>query len=264
MEPHTWSNGDRAARQTSTPRSRSRTAPTSRCRTTRQSGGPSAATGSCRSLIEIDEDGMVRAPTPGPGLSISSRLRRARAVQHRVDGADAAVTDFAHVDPLVTAGRDLSPGESETAARSAAALVNLCALERTGEGWYEPLWRTQHSEAWLDPWWETRDTGFRDHGSCMCQGFSCLKGHTRDESTGRGRCRVASRSTSLAESFSFPRDRGHRMEPETGAVTVHVYSPPRRSSATTKTSTASFRRFAGLPDKISPPSPGLTASLPGP
>ncbi len=174
---------------------------------------------------------------------------------------NAAVTDFAHVDPLVTAGRDLSPEECATAARSAAALVDLSALERTGEGSYELLWRTQHSEAWLNQWWEPRDTGFHDHGG-SCVGVHVLEGHARNEAlVVHGARRVE--EYVAGESFSFPRDGIHRMEHEPGAVTIHVYSPPLDTIGHYELVDGELRRFAGPADEISPPSPGLTASLPG-
>ena len=108
--------------------------------------------------------------------------------------------------------------------RSAADLVDLEAIDREGEGSYELLWRTEHSEAWLNTWWEARDTGFHDHGG-SCVGVHLLEGRARVEGlvVGGGR-RVTEYAT--GESFSEPTTGIHRMEHDAGAVTIHVYSPP--------------------------------------
>ena len=132
--------------------------------------------------------------------------------------------DATRFDALQHADHDLSPDECAALAEAAAALVELDALERTGEGSFELLWRTPHSEAWLNLWWEPRDTGFHDHsGSCV--GVHVLEGTARNEALVIGGERRV-REYGAGESFSFPGSGIHRMEHDRGAVTIHVYSPP--------------------------------------
>ena len=59
--------------RTCTPRADSRRTPTSRCRTIRPPGRRSGATGCCRAVLEIADDGTV-APPPGPGLGVEPDL----------------------------------------------------------------------------------------------------------------------------------------------------------------------------------------------
>lgn len=161
---------------------------------------------------------------------------------------------------LAAVNRDLAPEECAALARSAAELVDLTALERGGEGSFELLWRDEHSEAWLNQWWEPRDTGFHDHsGSCV--GVHVLEGRARNEALviGGGARRIAEYGP--GESFSFRGDGIHRMEHESGAVTIHVYSPPISAIGHYEVVDGELRRTPAPPDEGSPPSPGLTAAL---
>ena len=163
------------------------------------------------------------------------------------------------IDALAVSDRDLTPEECAAAARSAAALVDLAALERGGDGFFELLWRTQHSEAWLNAWWEPRDTGFHDHGG-SCVGVHVLEGRARNEAlVARGPRHVS--EYQAGDSFSFPGVGIHRMEHDRGAVTIHVYSPPITTIGHYEIVDGELRRRAGAPDEGSPPSPGLSAAL---
>ena len=90
------------------------------------------------------------------------------------------VIDRDRIEALAATDRVLTPEECAALARSAAALVDLAALERGGEGSFELLWRNEHSEAWLNTWWEPRDTGFHDHGGSSV-GVYVLEGTARAE-----------------------------------------------------------------------------------
>jgi hypothetical protein len=169
------------------------------------------------------------------------------------------VIDSTPFESLAASDHDLSPEECAAAARSAAALVDVSALERQGEGFFALLWRTEHSEAWLNAWWEPRDTGFHDHGG-SCVGVHVLEGRARNEAlVVRGPRRV--REYRAGDSFSFPGTGIHRMEHEPGAVTIHVYSPPIRTIGHFELVEGELRRHAGPPDLGSPPSPALAALL---
>lgn len=169
------------------------------------------------------------------------------------------VIDSARFEALARSDRDLSPEECAALASSAAGLVDLASLERSGEGSFELLWRTEHSEAWLNQWWEPRDTGFHDHGG-SCVGVHVLEGRARNEAlvvTGPRRVR----EYGPGDSFSFPGNGIHRMEHERGAVTIHVYSPPIAAIGHYEVVDGELRRSLGPPDEGSPPSPGLSAAL---
>jgi hypothetical protein len=169
------------------------------------------------------------------------------------------VIDSTPFESLAASDHDLSAEECAAAARSAAALVDVSALERQGEGFFALLWRTEHSEAWLNAWWEPRDTGFHDHGG-SCVGVHVLEGRARNEAlVVRGPRRV--REYRAGDSFSFPGTGIHRMEHEPGAVTIHVYSPPIRTIGHFELVEGELRRHAGPPDLGSPPSPALAALL---
>lgn len=160
----------------------------------------------------------------------------------------------------LAADRVLAPDECATLARSAAELVDLTVLERGGEGSFELLWRDEHSEAWLNLWWEPRDTGFHDHsGSCV--GVHVLEGVARNEALaiGGGARRIS--EFGAGESFSFPGTGIHRMEHDSGAVTIHVYSPPISAIGHYDIVDGELRRTPSPPDEGSPPSPGLSAAL---
>lgn len=157
--------------------------------------------------------------------------------------------------------RTLSPEECAALARAAAEIVDLTALDRQGEGSYELLWRTSHSEAWLNTWWTPRDTGFHDHGG-SCVGVYVVEGRARAEGLALdGRRRVV--EYAAGDSFSSPATGIHRMEHEPGAVTIHVYSPPLSGIGHYEIVDGELHRHAGAPDEISPPSPALTASIEG-
>ncbi len=171
------------------------------------------------------------------------------------------MVDVTRFEPLEDADHDLSPDECAALAGAAAGLVELDALERTGEGSFELLWRTQHSEAWLNLWWEPRDTGFHDHsGSCV--GVHVLEGTARNEALVIGGERRV-REYGAGESFSFPGSGIHRMEHDRGAVTIHVYSPPISAIGHYDVVDGELRRESGPPDQGSPPSPALSAALDG-
>jgi hypothetical protein len=63
------------------------------------------------------------------------------------------------------------------------------------------------------------------------------------------------------DSFSFERDRIHRVDHLEGAVTVHVYSPPLTTIGHYELVEGELRREAGAPDEVSPPSHELTRAL---
>lgn len=163
------------------------------------------------------------------------------------------------IEALSVPGRDLSPEECTALARSAAELVELAALDRTGEGSFELLWRTRHSEAWLNLWWEPRDTGFHDHGS-SCVGVHVLEGVVRSEALVLGGPRRVI-EYAAGESFSAPHAGIHRVDHERGAVTIHVYSPPLGEIGHYEVVDGELRRHAGRADEVSPPSPALAAAL---
>ena len=170
-----------------------------------------------------------------------------------------AVNDDTSFETLGVPDRDLSPEECAAVARSAAELVDLAALERHGEGHFELLWRTEHSEAWLNTWWEPRDTGFHDHGG-SCVGVYVLDGRARNEAlVVSGNRRVT--DYGAGESFSVPGTGIHRMEHDRGAVTIHVYSPPIHTIGHYDVVEGELHRRPGPPDEGSPPSPALAALL---
>jgi hypothetical protein len=164
-------------------------------------------------------------------------------------------------EQLAASDSPLSPDECAALARSAAELVDLAALSREGEGSFELLWRTEHSEGWLNTWWQPRDTGFHDHGG-SCVGVYVLEGRARAEALVLGGGRRL-REYQAGESFSAPGTGIHRMEHDPGAVTIHVYSPPLGSIGHYDVVHGELHRHAGAPDEISPPSPSLTAALEG-
>ena len=152
--------------------------------------------------------------------------------------------DATRLEALAAHEHDLAPDECAALAREVAALVDLTALDRAGEGSFDLLWRNSHSEAWLNQWWALRDTGFHDHsGSCV--GVHVLEGSARNEALVIGGERHI-REYGAGDSFSFPGTGIHRMEHDRGAVTIHVYSPPITRSDTTTSSMASC---AGSPDR---------------
>jgi hypothetical protein len=167
--------------------------------------------------------------------------------------------DRSRFEKLASTGHVLSPDECASLARSAGELVDLAALERSGEGSFELLWRTEHSEAWLNTWWQPRDTGFHDHGG-SCVGVYVLEGRARAEAlVVDGQRRVT--AYGAGESYSAPATGIHRMEHDAGAVTIHVYSPPLSTIGHYEAVDGELHRHAGAPDEVSPPSPTLSSAL---
>jgi hypothetical protein len=167
--------------------------------------------------------------------------------------------DAARYETLAASDRDLGPEECAALARSAAELVDLAALDRSGGGSFELLWRNEHSEAWLNLWWEPRDTGYHDHGG-SCVGVHVLEGSARNEALVVGGARRV-REYGSGESFSFPGTGIHRMEHDRGAVTIHVYSPPLAAIGHYEIVDGELHRQPGPPDEASPPSPELSSTL---
>jgi Cysteine dioxygenase type I len=180
-------------------------------------------------------------------------------VSNAVSMQNEAMAELDRIDAPALSDHDLTPEECMALARSAAERVELGALERSGEGSFELLWRDEHSEAWLNTWWEPRDTGFHDHGG-SCVGVHVLEGRATSEAlvVGVGR-RV--QTYGAGESFWAPASGIHRVDHERGAVTIHVYSPPLREIGHYEVVDGELRRHAGPPDEVSPPSPGVVAAL---
>jgi hypothetical protein len=170
----------------------------------------------------------------------------------------AAVTDRSALDRLAESDRPLSAAECAARAREAAALIDLAALDRSGPGEAQLLWRTDTSEAWLNLWWEPRDTGYHDHdGSGV--GVYVIEGRAFNEALAIDRPSVL-RCFEPGESFAFEGDGIHRMEHDAGAVTIHVYSPAIRSIGHYELVDGELRRRPRGPDDPSPPSPNLAAA----
>jgi hypothetical protein len=75
---------------------------------------------------------------------------------------------------------------------------------------------------------------------------------------------MARRAASLVDSaalFFFPGSGIHRMYHDTGAVTIHVYSPPLRAIGYYEVVDGLLQRTPGPPDETSPESPRLLESL---
>lgn len=169
------------------------------------------------------------------------------------------VVEPTRLEALGASDHDLSPEECASAARAAAALVDAAMLDREGDGFFELLWRNEHSEAWLNCWWQARDTGFHDHGGSSV-GVFVLEGSARNEALVVGGPRHL-REYETGDSFSFPGTGIHRMDHDAGAVTIHVYSPPIASLGHYELVDGELRRHAGPPDEGSPPSPALSSAL---
>jgi histidine ammonia-lyase len=170
----------------------------------------------------------------------------------------AAVVDRDALARLAAADGPLSAAECADRARAAAALIDLAALDRSGRGEAQLLWRNDSSEAWLNLWWDPRDTGYHDHdGSGV--GVHVIEGHASNAALALdGSSRE--RQYGPGESFALEGDGIHRMEHEPGAVTIHVYSPPIRSLGHYDLVGGELRRRPGDPDEPSPESPGLVAA----
>ena len=94
------------------------------------------------------------------------------------------------IDPVeVGAVGVLDPAACRAVATRAAALIDVDALDRSGEGEAVPLWKTEGSKAWLNTWWQPRDSGFHDHGG-SCGGVFVIAGEVTG-STCRSRVAAA-------------------------------------------------------------------------
>ena len=156
-------------------------------------------------------------------------------------------------------GRVLTPEECAEQARRAAELVDVAAIDRSGSGEAQLLWRDDHSEAWLNLWWQPRDTGYHDHdGSAV--GVHVIEGKAWNEPLVVGVPRRVS-EYGPGDSFSFPGHGIHRMDHEPGAITIHVYSPPIRSIGHYELEDGELRREPTPPDEPSAASPALLSLL---
>ncbi len=169
------------------------------------------------------------------------------------------VFDRSRLEKLVIPDRDLSQRECEEVARATAEHIDLTELPREGAGLFELLWRNDHSEAWLNGWWEARDTGFHDHeGSCV--GVFVIDGRVRNEALAlEGSRRI--KTYIGGESFCLPGAGIHRMDHESGALTIHVYSPAIQHIGHYELVNGELQRTICSPDEESLPSPGLLAAL---
>jgi hypothetical protein len=172
------------------------------------------------------------------------------------------VADLDRSQAPVLSDHDLTPEECMALARFVAGKIELGALERGGVGSFELLWRDEHSEAWLNTWWEPRDTGFHDHGG-SCVGVHVLEGRATSEALVVGGTARRVQTYEAGESFWAPVTGIHRVDHERGAVTVHVYSPPLGEIGHYEVIEGELHRYAGPPDEVSAPSPGLSAALDG-
>jgi hypothetical protein len=153
----------------------------------------------------------------------------------------------------------LPPEECAARARRAAALVDVAVLSRTGESESVVLWADQDSIAWLNLLHDSRDTGFHDHdGSAV--GVHVIAGSVTNEGLPPGGTRRVRRYRA-GDSFSVPAAGIHRMNHDTGAITVHVYSPPLRAIGYYEVVDGLLQRTLGPPDEPSPESPRLLAAL---
>jgi Cysteine dioxygenase type I len=169
------------------------------------------------------------------------------------------VIDRARLQELAASEHALSPVECAGLALAAAEHVDASALDRTGPGSFELLWRNGSSEGWLNTWWEPRDTGFHDHGG-SCVGVYVVEGRARHETLVIGGPRRVTEHEA-GEAFSLAATGIHRMEHERGAVTIHVYSPPLREIGHYEVVSGELQRHAGPADEVSPPSPELAQAL---
>jgi hypothetical protein len=150
----------------------------------------------------------------------------------------------------------LTPQECAGLARR-AALSRAAVLSPAGESESVVLWEDEDSVAWLNVAHDSRDTGFHD-GSAV--GVYVIAGGVTNEGLpADGTRRV--RRYRAGDSFWVPGSGIHRMDHETGAVTVHVYSPPLRAIGYYEVVDGLLQRTLGPPDEPSPASPRLLATL---
>jgi hypothetical protein len=176
-----------------------------------------------------------------------------------VESQVGLVTDAAELRRLAAGSAPLTPSECMERAERAAAVLDVSALDRTSAGDALLLWRGEASEAWLNLWWQARDTGYHDHdGSCV--GVYVIEGVARNESLMIGRPRRLA-EYGPGDRFAAPGAAIHRMEHESGAITIHVYSPPLRSIGEYELEDGQLRRRPVAPDEPSAASPHLLAAV---
>jgi hypothetical protein len=153
----------------------------------------------------------------------------------------------------------LPPDECAALARRSAALVNVAELPSGGENQSVVLWQDEDCVAWLNVVLDGRDTGFHDHdGSAV--GVFVLRGSVTNEGLPVGGTRRV-QGHGQGDSFWVPGTGIHRMKHGTGAVTVHIYSPPLRAIGYYEIVDGLLQRTVGPPDETSPESPRLLAAL---
>ena len=153
----------------------------------------------------------------------------------------------------------LQPDECAAMARRAAGLVDIAALPRTGTDTSSVLWQDEESVAWLNVMPEPRDTGYHDHdGSAV--GVYVIEGSVTNEGLPVGGPRRV-HVYGQGNSFCVPASGIHRMYHDTGAVTIHVYSPPLRAIGHYEVINGLLQRTPGPSDEASPESPRLLESL---
>ena len=155
----------------------------------------------------------------------------------------------------------LQPDECVAMARRAAGLVDMAALARTGAAASSVLWQDEESIAWLNIMPEPRDTGYHDHDGSAA-GVYVVKGNVTNEGLPLGGPRRV-HLYGRGDTFSVPASGIHRMYHDTGAVTIHVYSPPLRAIGYYEVINGLLQRTLGPPDEASPESPRLLESLTG-
>jgi hypothetical protein len=139
--------------------------------------------------------------------------------------------------------------------------VDTAALDRAGHGTSFVLWEDEHSVAWLNVMLEPRDTGYHDHdGSAV--GVYVIEGSVTNEGLPVGPPRRVHRY-GAGDSFSVPGMGIHRMDHDSGAITVHVYSPPLRAIGYYEVADGLLQRTPGPPDEASPESLRLLDALGG-
>ena len=158
-------------------------------------------------------------------------------------------------------GRPLPPAECAARAERAASLLDPATRARARAAGSAVLWHDEHSISWLNVMPEPRDTGYHDHdGSAV--GVYVIEGSVTNEGLPIGGPRRVHRY-GPGDSFCFPGTGIHRMDHDAGSVTIHVYSPPLRAIGYYEVVNGLLQRTPGPPDKASPESPRLLATLTG-
>lgn len=131
--------------------------------------------------------------------------------------------------PMLAADRDLDREELRGVVAAIAAAPDLWRpLVRldAGRRGFEQLWRDEHVDIWVISWMTGHDTGFHDHD--VSRGaVAVVEGELVEERLVLGRPPAARRHRAGAV-FDFEASHVHRMfQPsDSGAVSVHAYSPP--------------------------------------